>query len=317
MTRRTEFDNRVFVVNKAPGPTSFDVVSALRRATRLRKVGHTGTLDPLANGVLILCTGLATRAVEHFMNLEKVYEFAVRLGVETTTLDAEGDVVREAPCPEVAREEVESAARSFVGDYRLVPPRFSALKRDGKRMYDIARNGDGAETPPARTVKIYSFDILDVALPEIRCSVTCSRGTYVRSLARDLGAKLGAPAHITALTRTRIGAFDLGGAYPSGRIAEGDLDGLVGHELESALGFLPGVVLSARSKRALMNGALPDAQDVVKTIGVLSPGVAVRILDERGTLLAVGQSRSDESRNRLHVVDSFRLFIDPTELGAR
>jgi len=308
MARRSEFDNQVFVVDKAVGPTSFDVVAALRRATGLRKVGHTGTLDPLARGVLILCTGLATRVVEHFMNLEKEYAFTVRLGVETTTLDAEGDVVREAPCPDVTRGDVDAAASSFVGSYRLIPPRFSAVKRDGKRMYEMAREGDDTEAP-ARTVSIYSFNVSGVELPDVHCVVRCSRGTYVRSLARDLGEKLGAPAHIAALARTRIGPFDLDAAYPSERIANRDVDGLEGYPLGRALEFLPSVVLSSRSRLALLYGALPDAQDVIKTIGETEPGGAVRMLDESGTLLAVGQ-RGRDAGARLRVVDSFRLLVE-------
>jgi tRNA pseudouridine55 synthase len=316
MTRRADLDNRVFVVDKAVGPTSFDVVAAFRRAAGLRKVGHTGTLDPLASGVLILCTGIATRAVEHFMNLEKEYAFTVRLGVETTTLDTEGEVVREAPCPPFSRSDVAAAAATFVGEYRLVPPRFSAVKRSGRRMYEVAREG-GDEDAPARSVTIHDFTVAAVSLPDVHCVVRCSRGTYVRSLARDLGERLGGvPAHVAALSRTRIGAFARDGAFPSERIAARDLEGITGYPLEEALDFLPGVVLSSRSKRSLLYGTLPDGQDVVATIGTLGPCDAVRLLDEDGTLLAVGQ-RGGEERNRLRLVDSFRLFVDPSDTAGR
>jgi tRNA pseudouridine55 synthase len=302
-----EHDNKMFVIEKAVGPTSFDVVASMRRATGLRKVGHTGTLDPLARGVLLLCTGVATRAVEHFMDLEKEYRFTVRLGVETSTLDSEGEVVREGPCPEVSAADVQEAAAGFIGPYLLTPPRFSAVKRGGRRMYDLSRNGETPD-PPSRTVQIYAFDVVGVELPDVRCVVRCSRGTYVRSLARDLGERLGAPAHVAELERSRIGPFTLEGAFPSTRLDEGDVEELCGRSLEDALDFLPGVVLSRRSRRSLAYGAIPQPQDVVRTVGALGPG-AVRILAEDGALLAVGRRGRDEGRNRLQVVDSFRLFV--------
>jgi tRNA pseudouridine55 synthase len=307
-----EYDNKVFVIDKAVGPTSFDIVEAVRRATGLRKVGHAGTLDPLARGVLVLCTGLATRAVEHFMNLEKEYAFTVRLGVETDTLDAEGDVVREEPCPDVSLRTLQETAASFAGRYQLTPPRFSAVKHAGRRMYELAREGAAAE-PPRRTVHIYSFDVTAAELPDVHCVVRCSRGTYVRSLARDLGERLGAPAHVAALTRTRVGAFTLEGAFPSERLETGQ--GLDGIELAEALDFLPGVVLSSRSRRALAFGTLPEPGDVVGSVGALAAG-PVRLLDESGRLLAVGLRREGEERDRLRLVDSFRLFVDPGSINS-
>lgn len=309
MVKRPEFNNRLFVINKAVGPTSFDVVTAFRRATGLRKVGHAGTLDPLATGVLLLCTGVATRAVEHFMDLEKTYEFDVRLGVETTTLDAEGDVVREAPCPDIPRADIEAAAHTFLGDYELTPPVFSAVKQNGRRLYELAREGVVAQASP-RTVSIYAFDVVDVQLPVVRCRVRCSRGTYVRSLARDLGEQLGLPAHIVRLARTRVGSFTADGAFPSQHVTREDIDGLVGYDLAAALDFLPGVVLSERSRRALLNGALPGNQDVVRMIGVIRGGDPVRLLDESGALIAVGRRKAGEDHHRLHLVDSYRLYLD-------
>jgi tRNA pseudouridine55 synthase len=303
------FDNRVFVIEKEPGPTSFEIVAAMRRVTGLRKVGHAGTLDPLARGVLLVCTGFATRAVEHFMDLEKEYEFDVRLGVETTTLDAEGPVVREAPVPELSMETLREAGAGFVGDYALTPPAFSALKRRGRRLYDLARAGEPAEAAAPRHVKIYAFEILSATLPHVRCSVRCSRGTYVRSLARDFGAKLGLPASIAALTRTRIGAFTLADAFPSQRLEPAYADELTGRTLDEALGFLPGVVLSARAAAQLKFGVLPLRQDVMETVGAPRAG-ALRLLDPSRTLVAVGAREGERARDPLRLVDSFRLFIE-------
>jgi len=306
------FDHRVFVIDKAPGPTSFEIVAAMRRVTGLRKVGHAGTLDPLARGVLLVCTGLATRAVEHFMDLEKEYEFDVRLGVETATLDAEGPVVREAAVPPIALERLREVADSFVGEYLLTPPAFSALKRKGRRSYELARAGEGAEALEAATprrVKIYAFEVVSVDLPLVRCVVRCSRGTYVRSLARDFGEKLDLPASIASLTRTRIGAFAAAGAFPSTRLTPVDADELVGLDLGEALSFLPAVVLSPRAARELSFGTLPLRTEVVETIGVARAG-AVRLLDETHALIGVGTRGAERPRDPLRVCDSFRLYVE-------
>lgn len=308
------FDHRVYVINKAPGPTSFDVVGAMRRVTGLRKVGHAGTLDPLARGVLLVCTGLATRAVEHFMDLEKEYQFDIRLGVETATLDAEGAIVREAPVPEIAIERLREVAATFVGDYLLTPPVFSALKRKGRRYYELARAGEVSETSEVATprqVRIYSFEVLSAELPIVHCVVRCSRGTYVRSLARDFGERLDLPASVATLARTRIGAFSLEHAFSSDRLKPEHADELTGFTLDEALSFLPGVVLDARAARELRFGALPLRTDVIETIGSTREG-AIRLLDESRALLAVGFRDGERPRDPLRVCDSFRLCVDLT-----
>jgi tRNA pseudouridine55 synthase len=315
---KNRFDNRVFVIDKAVGPTSFDIVAAMRRVSGLRRVGHAGTLDPLARGVLLVCTGLATRAVEHLMDLEKEYHFDIRLGVETATLDAEGEVVREAPVPDISMDRLREVASAFVGDYLLTPPVFSALKHKGRRYYAMARAGEVTETTEAATprqVKIHAFDVVGAELPVVHCVVRCSRGTYVRSLARDFGEKLDLPASIAILARTRIGAFGLDNACPSDRLTPEHAGDLIGLSLDEALAFLPAVVLEARAARELRFGGLPLRQDVVETIGSPRAG-AMRLLDENRTLVAVGFRDPDHPRDPLRVCDSFRLCVDPANAGA-
>jgi len=304
------FDNRVFVIDKAPGPTSFDVVADMRRASGLRRVGHAGTLDPLAEGVLLLCTGMGTRAVEHLMNLEKTYDFEVRLGVETTTLDAEGRVLRETPVPAFRVVDVEEAAAAFVGEYAMVPPPYSAVKKQGRRLYEIARAGEEVPEIEPRTVSIHAFDVLTVEIPFVCCRARCSRGTYIRSLARDLGERLGVPAHVTKLARTRVGPYTREHGFPSGRLARGDAEGLEGFSVADALAFLPAYILNPRSRQALLDGTLPATEDAVRSEGEIVPESPVRLLDEEGRLIAVGKRRGDEARNPQFLVDSFRLFID-------
>ena len=304
-----EFNNKLFVIDKAAGPTSFSVVAAFKRAARLRKVGHTGTLDPLAQGVLLLCTGTATRAVEHFMNLEKEYRFDICLGVETDTLDKEGRVVREAPCPDIPGDELQNVARSFVGEYELTPPAYSALKKNGRRLYDLARAGESPEVQ-SRVVEIYDFEVISIRLPVVTCRIRCSRGTYVRSLAKDYGSKLELPAHIDRITRTRIGPFERSQGFPSEKLLEKDLSTLRGYELAEALDFLPGVVLEEKARKALRYGTLPGIKDVVESFGDVKKGGPVRILDEGGTLVAIGERSLGKRRHPLQLVDSFRLYTD-------
>jgi tRNA pseudouridine55 synthase len=304
-----DFDNRVFVIDKHSGPTSFEVVDAFRAATGVRRVGHAGTLDPLARGVLLLCSGAATRVVEHFVDLGKWYEFEVRLGEGTATLDAEGEVTERVECPELAREELLSAAAGFVGECVLEPPAYSAIKRNGKRLYELARAGENPKVEGKR-VRIYSLEITGIDLPSVRFRLNCSRGTYVRALARDFGARFGLPAHIRNLVRTAVGPYLAKDGFPSARIFERDLEGLEGIGLPDALGFLPGIVLNGAAGRALMNGVLPGPSDVVRTVGLKGDERAVRILGEDGGLLAVGTRSEGPGRNRLAWVDSYRLLVD-------
>jgi tRNA pseudouridine55 synthase len=304
----SELKNRLLVLNKHSGPTSFDVVEAVRKVTGIKKVGHAGTLDPLASGVLLVCTGRATRAVEHFMNLDKTYEFTVRLGVETSTLDAEGEVVKQAEVPEIPHTEIAAAAADFVGTYDMAPPAYSAIKRNGRRLYELARAGEDP-VAESRPVTIYELYVARIALPDIDFQIRCSRGTYVRAFARDFGAVLGLPAHLGRLVRRSIGPFTVEDAFPCERLFVRDVAGLHGVELSDALGFLPGIVLTDGSKRALADGALPRREDVLETIGEVVGSPTVRILDRSGVLLALG-SRTTENRGALTLVDSFRLLVD-------
>lgn len=303
------FENKLFVINKHRGPTSFDVVAAFRRAIGIKKVGHAGTLDPLAQGVLLLCVGRATRAVEHFMNLNKTYEFTVHLGVGTTTLDAEGTIVREVPCPKLVESQIIDATRRFVGHYQLDPPAYSAVKHNGRRLYELARAGD---TPvvKSRLVVIHQLQVTRIALPEVCFSIKCSRGTYVRSIARDFGAIFDLPAHISRLVRTSVGPFRVEDAFCSENIFAGDVAGLRGLRLREALDFLPAIVLKETFRRYLVDGALPQNEDVVETIGAVAESSALRILDETGELLAIGNRALDDVAGGPSVVNSFRLFVD-------
>ena len=194
-------------VYKEKGFTSFDVVAKLRGILRTKKIGHTGTLDPDAEGVLPVCIGRATKVCDILTDKDKVYEAVMLLGVETDTQDTSGEVLKELPVT-VSEECVKEAIISFVGDYAQVPPMYSALKVNGKKLYELAREGKKVERK-ARNVQIFSIEILEMNLPRVRMSVHCSKGTYIRTLCHDIGAMLGCGGCMEKLLRTKVGVFEL------------------------------------------------------------------------------------------------------------
>lgn len=208
----------ILLVNKPADWTSFDVVNKIRNtlkhALRVKKikVGHSGTLDPMATGLLIICTGKATRQLADFQNLSKEYEGTLMLGGCTPSYDAETPVEEEFPVSHITTEAIEAARMGFLGDIAQVPPMFSAIKVDGQPLYKRARKGETIEVK-AREVSIYSFDLTRIAIPEIDFQVACSKGTYIRSLAHDFGKALQSGAYLTALHRTRIGDYSIDGAW--------------------------------------------------------------------------------------------------------
>lgn len=195
-------------INKPAGMTSHDVVAKVRRGLKVKKVGHAGTLDPMATGVLVVCLGGATRLSDYIMHGTKRYTARVRLGITTDTYDAEGAILEERDTASITREDVEQALAVFRGDIQQIPPMYSAIKQGGHKLYDLARAGQTVEREP-RAVTITTLDILNWQPPHFTLDVECSAGTYIRSLAYDLGEALGVGAHLAGLTRTTSGNFTL------------------------------------------------------------------------------------------------------------
>ncbi len=199
--------NGIILVDKPEGITSHDVVDKLRKATQIRRIGHTGTLDPRATGLLILCIGQATRLSQHFTELDKIYEGAMRLGVITASHDLDGETIEERPVPEnLTRDDIQAACEAFTGDIQQVPPMVSAIKIGGRRLYKIAREGQEVERPP-RAITVHAFDILDWRAPDADLRVRCSSGAYVRTLCHDVGLRLGCGAALAKLRRTHVGNY--------------------------------------------------------------------------------------------------------------
>ena len=273
------------VVDKPGGMTSHDVVSRVRRLAGTRKVGHAGTLDPMATGVLVLGVDRATRLLGHLMLTEKAYDATIRLGEATTTDDAEGEVVATADVAAVAElteESVRAALEAFVGDIEQVPTAVSAIKVDGKRAYARVRDGEQVELK-ARPVTIHDLTVHEVDLPDVHISVRCSSGTYIRAIARDAGQALGVGGHLTALRRTAVGAFDLTVARSLDVLAEG-------------FAVLP-IAEAARATFACVDLDEADAADVRlgRKLSVEIPGLTA-LFDPSGEFLALYEPQGDRAR---------------------
>jgi tRNA pseudouridine55 synthase len=198
----------VLLVDKAPDMTSHDVVAIARRALNTKKIGHCGTLDPMATGLLMLVVGRATKIQDLLMSEDKQYQGTITLGSTTSTQDRQGETLETKPVPELSEAEIKAVFDEYLGPFEQIPPMVSAIKKDGVPLYKLARQGVEIERAP-RPVHITSYEITRIELPEIDFTVNCSKGFYVRSYAHDIGAKLGCGGHLSALRRTRSGKFTL------------------------------------------------------------------------------------------------------------
>ena len=265
----------LLLVDKPHGITSHDAVSRVRRSLGIRKVGHSGTLDPLATGLLVMGVGRGTRLLRFLSEFPKLYEGTGVLGVETTTLDAEGDVVREAPVA-VTEPELRAALASFVGDIEQAPPAYSAVKVGGERSYKAARRGEAVDSP-SRRVHVYAFNVRRFDPPRFDFRVRCSGGTYVRSLVADVGHALECGAHVTALRRTAVGPFGVEEARPPD-----DPGPLL--PLERAVEHLAAVTLHEEEARVAAHGSILGPAGIEGPYRALAPdGRLVGIYRDEGT----------------------------------
>jgi len=269
-------------IDKPLGITSHDVVHKVRRGLGIKKVGHAGTLDPLATGVLIVCLGGATRLSEYAMNSTKRYRARVHLGITTTTYDAEGEVTAERPIDHFSQNDVENALQPFLGNIEQIPPMYSAIKQGGRKLYDLARSGETVERAP-RPVRIEALEIVDWSPPQFSLDVTCSAGTYIRSLAFDVGEVIGVGAHLAGLVRTASGAFTLENSINlETLLADPDWQR---HLLPAdyALASLPRLDLDAVDSNHILHGRVPQGDYPA------ADGLA-RAYDFQGRLAAILQS---------------------------
>jgi len=295
----------VLVIDKPPGVTSHDVVDDIRRILHVRRVGHTGTLDPFATGVLVMLIGRATRLAQFLSGVEKEYEAVIRLGYATDTGDVTGKPIRtneeslgpsESPIGKSSREQIETALESLRGEIDQVPPMYSAKKQDGRKLYEMARRGEEVERKPVR-VCIHKFeaikptgellkDNLDGTF-DFEVRVECSSGTYVRTLAEDFGKRLRVGAHLAELRRTRVGAFQIQQAQTLEQVKISLAEEALGRVVlptDAALSRFPAIDLTANDVRRVQNGMAVNISEANWT-----NGERVRMRDEQGNLIAVAE----------------------------
>jgi tRNA pseudouridine55 synthase len=287
----------VLVIDKPAGLTSHDVVQRVRRWAKQRRVGHLGTLDPLATGILPIAFGEATKTIQHVVEGTKEYRFLVRWGIETTTDDAEGEVVTES-AERPTREAIEAALPDFRGEIMQTPPRFSAIKVEGERAYDLARDGEAFELQ-ARPVEVHRLVIADMPSPDTCIfEAECGKGTYVRAIARDLGRKLGSYGHVAELRRTRVGPFAEEDAISLERLGElSNSDAGRGallealRPVETALDGIPALAISGSDAAQLKRGkpVIIRGRDAPIHHGLI-------YATSRGTLVALGEVEQGEFR---------------------
>jgi len=296
-------DSGILNIDKPAGATSHDVVARVRRLTPGSRVGHAGTLDPMATGVLVVCIGGATRLIEYVADASKRYRATIRFGVTTATWDAEGEVEERRPTGGLTLEAIEAALSRFVGVIEQVPPMYSALKRDGQPLYRLARRGITVEREPRR-VHVYAIEVEGWECPDLVVHVHCSKGTYVRALAHDLGEMLGVGAHLAALTRTAVGAFTLQEAVDlEGLLAERESGGWREHLLDASVAVrgLPRAVLDDEAARRIGHGQAVTL-DVAKCTSFRGDGSEVAAFDRQGRLLAVARYDPQSGLWRPHKV---------------
>lgn len=306
----------VLNVNKPCGPTSHDVVALIRRVARVKRVGHGGTLDPLATGVLIVCLGSATRIIEYLGDWHKKYRATAVLGIETDSEDVTGAVIRESDSSEVTREMIEAVLSRFVGEIMQTPPMVSAVHHEGRRLYDLAREGKVVEREP-RPVEVYSLDLVGFE-PGKNASLTfdveCASGTYVRTLCADIGRALGCGAHMSALVRTAVGRFRVEDAVSleviEQRAEQGTLAEVL-HPMDEVLEDMPSVQLSPDDAERIANGIVLPAERLSVS---QAPGAPLRIHDPDGRLIAIGILRQADHGLELKPE---KVFVEPHRSGDR
>jgi tRNA pseudouridine55 synthase len=291
--------NGIVVVDKPKGITSAGVVARIKGIFGVNKVGHTGTLDPFATGVLICCLNQATRLARFFLKGDKVYEATLVLGTVTDTQDATGTVTGRHALDGLSAQQVEETAAQFVGDITQVPPVYSALKHQGTRLYQLARRGVPVEKP-ARPVRISRLEILEMNLPTVRLSVSCSAGTYIRTLCADIGQKLGCGGHLEALCRTASCGYAIDDAISLEKLSEFRAQGELAQSMipmNEALPFMPAVMADHRLTKRILNGTKLSEADLPIPPDVSDHGT-FQVVDPHGRLIAVlAESTATDSYN--------------------
>jgi len=290
-------------INKPRDITSQDAVTKVKRTLKVKKAGHTGTLDPLATGLLIVCIDRATRLASYFSGLDKEYKAVMKLGETTDTQDAYGNIIDKCASPDVDRERIENTLKSFEGTSLQHPPMFSALKHKGKSLYKYARQGIEIERAH-REITIHSIKLINIDLPNVTFIARCSTGTYIRTLCHDVGQKLGVGAHLLKLERTAVGPFELKDSLTFEElkaVSEGEPADKGFYTMNEALSWMPEFKIKGPMVKAVMHGrpiqlgSLRPADDIKSASGI-------RIVSPGGDLLAIGSYSPVKNEMKMDVV---------------
>ncbi|VYT73447.1 tRNA pseudouridine(55) synthase TruB [Clostridium tertium] len=276
----------VINVFKNTGMTSFDVVRVIKKTLGEKKVGHTGTLDPEASGVLPICVGKATKIIDYIMDSDKVYEVEFKLGIKTTTYDLEGEIIEEKDPSSLINSEISNVIKSYEREYSQVPPMYSALKQNGVRLYELARQGIEVERP-GRLISIYKIEDIEINNPYVKMKVTCSKGTYIRSLCFDIGDSLGVGATMTKLKRSKTSKFTEDEAI---NISDITLESIKDYiiSIEDALDNYEKLVVLNNFARLLINGV--KVFDKRLTKDKIEIGRLYRVYDENSKFIGLGKA---------------------------
>ena len=277
--------NGILNIFKPKGMSSFDVVRVVKKVAKTGKVGHTGTLDPEATGVLPVCIGRATKIIDYIMDSEKVYEVTFKLGIRTTTYDLEGEVLEKRDTSNLRDEDILGVIKDFIGEYSQVPPMYSALKQNGVRLYELARKGIEVERQ-GRLIKIYNIEDIKINNPYISMKVTCSKGTYIRSLCYDIGEKLGVFATMTELNRAKTSVFSQENSININDLTEENIDNYI-VTMEEALNKYEAITVHGKYVKLLVNGV--RVADSRFTKDKVINNTLYRVYDENNNFIGLGE----------------------------
>lgn len=286
--------NGITSMNKASGLTSHDVIDCLRRITGQKKIGHTGTLDPMATGLLLICFGRATKLTQFLTDWDKSYRAEITLGFVSNTLDRGGKIEASGAVPEISEQDMEVVLDRFRGKIKQKIPAYSAVKVDGRELYKYARKGQEVETP-TREIEITSLKLLSFESPVLKIEVACSKGTYIRTLADDIGREIGCGAYLSGLERIAVGPFKIDAATTLPEVEEfhksQKFNDLV-KPIEQVLDF-PIIGIRRMAAETICNGGLIKSDDIVSRQNEFDTGALLSIADENGQILAIGKATCD------------------------
>jgi tRNA pseudouridine55 synthase len=302
----------IILCHKPHGITSHDLINKLRRAVGQKRIGHTGTLDPRATGLMIICLGRATKIAQFLTEIDKTYEAEIKLGQRSTTYDTEGILKDDypKPIPEMSEKDVKRILKKFIGKSKQKPPKYSAIKIGGQRLYNMARRGKNVD-PPEREIEIKEIELISMRIPRIEFRVVCSKGTYIRTLAHDIGEKIGCGAYLSKLARTRIGDYNLDDALSVNEIKHYREAGILKkfiQPIEKVLNF-PSIQVTEKFTPAIISGKSPLMKDITEIVGDFKPEELISLKDHNGKIRAVGKSEINSAELNGPEVKQFFKYV--------